>query len=390
MQLMFEVCGTEGAATPARKTFEGVGGVIGRGVGCDWIIPDANRLISSHHGLVSYREGRYFLTDISSNGIGVSGSMERLEKGQARLISEGDVYQLGGLEIRARLLANERRSYARDDAIPDDAFLGLDPVDALDREQLRADSSAELDALDTAMQVPSQALCQGAVERDHLVVPKWADPVREDLPTGPAAAAPGGSETFWPQFAQALGMQLDMLDTLGREALAIKVAGLFKLTIDGLQQSLRTRDELNSEINSALTAPGLDTRNPLKACADGPTAMKSLLGVGELGEHSAEYAVAQVCRELQVHQLALVVASRAAVRSALAAFAPGHLLLCFEREGKPSKFFTDGAHWRAYQRHYQRLTSEEPLGEQGLLNDFSKAYEEQVRLVSTLHVGCPG
>lgn len=94
MQLVFEVCSVVNGEPLARKTFEGGGGVIGRGVGCDWIIPDAHRLISSHHALVSYREGHYFLTDISSNGITVSGSMERLDKGQARLITDGEVYQL--------------------------------------------------------------------------------------------------------------------------------------------------------------------------------------------------------------------------------------------------------------------------------------------------------
>ncbi|CRM19401.1 type VI secretion system FHA domain protein [Pseudomonas sp. 24 E 1] len=390
MQLVFEVCSTASGAPPARKTFDGVGGVIGRGTGCDWVIPDASRLISSHHGLVSYREGCYFLTDISSNGIGVSGGMERFCKGQARLISDGDVYQLGRLDIRARLMARDRQALARDDAIPDDAYLGLDPLETLDRDQLHDDSSAQQDALRTSTPTAAQSQCQGIVDRDHLVIPTWAEPTREVISPEPFTAAPAALETFWSQFAQALGLQVDTLDTQGREALAIRAAGLLRQTIEGLQQSLRTRDELNSEINAALADPLLNTHNPLKTCADSHAAMTLLLGADESNRLSAEQAVAQVYRDLQVHQLALVVACQAAVRGALAAFAPGHLLLCFEREGKPPRFFTDGAHWRAYQRHYRRLTVEEPLGEQLLRNDFSKAYEEQVRLVSTLHAGYPG
>jgi len=390
MQLMFEVCIHASGVPPVRKTFDRVGGVIGRGAGCDWIIPDANRLISSHHGLVSYREDRYFLTDISSNGIGVSGSMERLCKGQARPISDGEVYQLGTLDIRARLITHAHQPFTRDDTIPDDAFLGLDPVYALDREQRRGDSAAELDALDTSTQVSRQSLCQGTVDRDHLVVPKWAEPARETIAPDPVTAAPPASDTFWSQFALALGMQVDALDTQGREAMAIKVAGLFKQTIEGLQQNLRTCHELNCEINGALAAPVLKTYNPLNDCADAQAAMKSLLGAEGPGQRSAGQAVAQACRDLQVHQLALVVACRAAVRGALAAFAPAQLLLCFEREHKSTRFRTDGAHWRAYQHHYRRLTLEDPLGEQLLRNDFSNAYEEQVRLVSILHVGCPG
>ncbi len=134
----------------------------------------------------------------------------------------------------------------------------------------------------------------------------------------------------------------------------------------------------------------LSLRNPFNDAADTQSALTSLLDACEPDQRAAEHAVAQTCRDLQVHQLALVVACRATVRAALAAFAPGHLLCCFEREGRPAKLFTDGVHWRAYQRHYRRLMDDDPLGEQLLRNDFSKAYEEQVRLVSTLHAGYPG
>lgn len=390
MQLIFEVCDCAPGEPSARKVFDGVGGVIGRGMGCDWIIPDPRRLVSSHHGLVSYRDGRYFLTDISSNGIGVSGSAERLRKGQARLISDGEVYQLGSMDIRARVLTHEQHRFAPGDTIPDDAFLGLDPLEALDREQRRGESSPTLDALNTSAHASDQPLYHATVDRDHVVVPEWAEPVREGAPAAPVAAAPSAPETFWSQFGEALGMGLDTFDMSAREALAIKVAGLFRQTVEGLQQSLRTRDELNSEVGLGWSTSALSSPNPLKDCVDTQVALTSLLAADASGPLCAERAVAQACRDLQVHQLALVVACRAAVRSALAAFAPGHLLLCFEREGKPRRFASDGAHWRAYQRHYRRLNDDASLSEQLLRDDFARAYEEQVRLVSTLHAAYPG
>lgn len=389
MQLVLEVCSASGAP-PARKTFDGVGGVIGRGTACDWVIPDTARLISSHHGLVSFRGGHYFLTDISSNGIGVSGSLERLRKGHARQISDADVYQLGALEIRARLIEHQRPPLGRSEVIPDDAFLGLDPIQALDREQRRGESSQELEALNTLTESTAQAFCPGTVDQDHLVVPQWAEPVIDVVPAQPVTAASAIPETFWAQFGEALGMEVGALDTPGREALAIKVAGLFRQAIEGLQQSLRTRDELSSEVHLDWTSPALMRQNPLVDCPDVQTALTALLGDGELGHLPPERAVAHACRDLQIHQLALVVACRAVVRSALAVFAPGHLLLCFEREGKPPRLLTDGAHWRAYQRYYRRLTDEASLGDQLLRNDFCKAYEEQVRLVSSLHAAYPG
>lgn len=389
MQLVLEVCEAARGELPARKTFDGIGGVIGRGKACDWIIPDTARLISSHHGLVSYRDGGYFLTDISSNGIGVSGSVERLCKGQARLINEGDVYQLGATQIRARLIGHQRHPGVQGQPIPDDAFLGLDPLQALEREQRGGESSPELDALDTCTDAVGHSMDHRAVDHDHLVVPQWAEPVREIESPPPDRIAPATTETFWAQFGEALGIQVDTLDIPGREALAIKAAGLLRQTIDGLQQGLRTRDELYTEMGLDGCTPVM-RQNPLKDCGDPQTALASLLGGGDPRQCQAERAVVQAWQELQVHQLALVVACRTAVRSAFARFAPGHLLLCFEREGKPRRLLTDGAHWRAYQRHYRRL-SDEACPEEPLLRiDFSKAYTEQVRLISTLHAAYPG
>lgn len=390
MQLVLEVCDTASGEPPAEKTFDGIGGVIGRGAACDWIIADPRRLMSSHHGLVSYRDGQYFLTDISSNGIGIVGGPERLHRGQVRLICEGDVYQLGAVNIRARLVGHVRQAFVLGELIPDDLFLGLDPVHALDREQRRSESSAELDALNAAPAEPKYPIDHGVVDRDYLVVPKWAEPVEPLHGVQPATVAPVAEDAFWLQFGTALGMPLDALDNQGREALAIKVASLLRQSIDGLQQSLRTRDELTGDLKMSATPSAQSSHRLLRDCADSQCALAALLAGGELSPLSAEQEVAHACRDMQAHQLALVVACRSTVRSALAAFAPGHLLLCFEQEGKPSRFSTDGAHWRAYQRHYQRLVNQDSLAEQLFRHDFSDAYEEQVRLVSTLHAAYPG
>ena len=390
MQLVFEVCDTAGAEPQADKVFEGVGGVIGRGATCDWVIADPRRLMSSHHAFISYRDGQYFLTDISSNGIGIAGSPEQLRRGQVRLIGEGDVYQLGSVSIRARLTGHVPEASVLGELIPDDLFLGADPVEAMEREQRRSESSAELEALNTAPSEPSHSVDHGIVERDYLVVPKWAEPV-EDVPASqPDPVIPVDHEAFWLQFGAALGMPLDALDTQGRETLAIKVASLLRQSVEGLQQSLRTRDELTRDLNLGGATAAPNSHRLLRDCADTQAALAALLGDTEPGQVPAELALAHACREMQAHQLALVVACRATVRGALAAFAPGHLLLCFELEGKPSMFSPDGAHWRAYQGHYQRQVDQECLVKQLFRHDFSDAYEEQVRLVSTLHAAYPG
>lgn len=394
MQLVFEACAVEGAqnVAPARKVFDSRGGVIGRGSGCDWVISDPSRVLSSHHGLVGYRGARYFLTDISRNGIGVVGSAERLRKGQARLISDGDVFDLGPVTIRAQLLQAPRHGSEQrvitGGLIPDDAFLSLDPLHALDLDHPRKANSEDLDALSERVDESGIWTDSQGAEREHLIVPCPVEPVAAPGAEDPIAVPL--DELFWVQFATALGIDLATLERSGREALAIKVARLFHLGVNGLQQTLRTCDELNSELASGAGASLDLSQNPLKVCPDTGAAIAAMLGSQVLGQLSAERAIVQACRDLQVRQAALLAACRSALRNARTAFEPSYLMGCFESQDRPPRFFADAWHWRAYQRYYQRLAADEQLIRRPLDGDFAKAYEEQVRLIGALHMDFPG
>ena len=396
LQLVFEVCACESdkSLLLARKVFDGAGGVIGRGPGCDWVIPDASRVLSSHHGLIGYREGRYFLTDISRNGIGLASSPERLRKGQARLISDGDVFELGVLTIRARLLESTRPS---DELltpaavpIPDDAFLSLDPLHGLELDRQLQATSDDLEALNKSADEQAIWADHFGADSEHVALPRRRAPSIGVAAVPAVAMTPSTNEVFWSQFAAVLGVDLTALDTLAREALAIKVARLFRLTIEGLQHGLRTREELTNELGTAAFASQGTGQNPLKVYRDTDAALAAMLDTRELGQLPAVRAIAQVHRELQVHQIALLAACRSAIRNARAAFEPSHLLGCFESQGKSAGFFSDGGHWRAYQRHYQRVVAQEQQNDRPLGGDFAKAYEEQLRLLSSLHIDFPG
>ncbi len=42
---------------------------IGRSSDNDWVLPDPERLVSSQHCVIQYEDGRYYLTDNSTNGV---------------------------------------------------------------------------------------------------------------------------------------------------------------------------------------------------------------------------------------------------------------------------------------------------------------------------------
>ncbi|WP_095171728.1 type VI secretion system-associated FHA domain protein TagH [Pseudomonas sp. Irchel 3H3] len=398
MELVFEMLNTKQFVPTqlCQKTFKQAGGVIGRGEDCDWIIPDRKRHLSNHHALISYREGTFFLTDTSSNGIQNSTSGARLHKGDTVRIEHGSVYVLGDFEIRARLVhalatcdVEVGRPQAAGSIIPDDAFLDLDPLSALDQQERVYSEIDEMISPSTVPEDTRQRADYARIDMESLMVPELVDAPAEPAPAPAAKAVERQSDGFWEKFAGALGVDLNGLDHDAREALALNAARLLKQSVGGLQQSLRTRSELKNELRLAHTIAQGTNKNPLKFAVDAGEALSILLQPNKPGQLPPEQAISRAFRDLQAHQVALLTASRAAVRCTLEHFSPQRLTLRFERDNKPL-LATSGSRWRAYGRYHQALRQDDDWSERLLARDFAQAYEEQIRLISTLHTDHQG
>ena len=377
------------------KTFKQAGGIIGRAEDCDWVIPDRKRVLSSRHAEVSYRDGAFFLTDTSSNGIQLKDTGASLDKGRAQRIEHGSVYCLGDFEIRARLIQDPAsfegdigRPQPAGSIIPDDAFLDLDPLTAMDQQER---VYAEVDDL-TAVLAPSRAQAQqrdyAQIDEENLQIPELVMPA----PAAQPKAAPELERLppdFWTRFGEALGVSLHDLDEQARQALALKAASLLKQSVGGLQQALRTRGELKNELRLSLTTMQSAGNNPLKHSIDSGEALSLLLRGGKAGQLPAEQAVGRAYRDLQAHQVAMLAASRAAIKGMFEQLSPEQLALRFERDNKPL-ITTSGGRWRAYRRLHQAMQRDDDWSERQFTRDFAQAYEEQVRLIATLNTDLQG
>lgn len=392
MELVFEVLNTKQFVPTelCQKTFKQAGGVIGRGEDCDWIIPDRKRHLSNHHALISYRDGTFFLTDTSSNGIQDGSNGARLRRGEAVRIEHGSTYVLGDFEIRARLVRDPAtfdtevgRPQAAGGIIPDDAFLDLDPLAALDQQERVYSEFEELISPTANVEDSQQRADYARIDMESLLVPELVEAPKEAEAAPQVAVTKQQSDGFWEKFSAALGVDLSAHDQEARELLAVNVARLLKQSISGLQQSLRTRSELKNELRLAQTTTMGSHKNPLKFAGDASEALAILLTTNKPGQLTAEQAITRAFRDLQAHQVAMLMASRAAVRGTLEHFSPQQLTLRFERDNKPL-FTTSGSRWRAYGRYHQALRQDDDWSERLLARDFAQAYEEQVRLISTL------
>jgi type VI secretion system protein len=75
------------------------GGTIGRSADNDWVLPDPQRYVSAHHARVSFRQGQYFLEDLSTNGAFVNDSNVAVGKLGPHKLQNGDLLRFGDYQV---------------------------------------------------------------------------------------------------------------------------------------------------------------------------------------------------------------------------------------------------------------------------------------------------
>src|SRR5256885_14020948 len=73
------------------------GGTIGRSADNDWVLPDPLRYVPAHHARVLFRDGHFYLEDVSTNGVFVNDDEQPLAKrgSGGYPVAHGDVPRMG-------------------------------------------------------------------------------------------------------------------------------------------------------------------------------------------------------------------------------------------------------------------------------------------------------
>ena len=139
---------------------------IGRNSHLDWTLPDPTRHISSKHCEVRYKEGGYWLHDVSTNGTFLNGSDHRMQA--PHRLRTGDRFAIGHYIIGARVEGEEAVSspggaVAAPAAAPNYQELWSNdgnvapPIDRASLKAPRDRSPVKADFLDWAADVPDAA-----------------------------------------------------------------------------------------------------------------------------------------------------------------------------------------------------------------------------------------
>jgi len=83
--------------------FDELGGTIGRKPNNDFILIDPERFISSKHASIEYRNGKYFITDTSTNGVFINNAKQPVGTNNSEEIMNGDKISIGDFQMIVEL-----------------------------------------------------------------------------------------------------------------------------------------------------------------------------------------------------------------------------------------------------------------------------------------------
>lgn len=90
------------------KAFRAEGGSFGRSDNNNWVLPDNDRVVSSKHAEISFKDGSYYLIDRSTNGTFHNGNPAAIGPGQSVMLNNGDTLTVGDYKLKVSVKAQPK------------------------------------------------------------------------------------------------------------------------------------------------------------------------------------------------------------------------------------------------------------------------------------------
>jgi type VI secretion system protein len=344
------------------------GAVVGRSPTVDWHLPDANNVISSQHCAISFRNDKFFLTDISTNGTQING---KAVQGQQQL-RHGDTLKIGHYLVAVALVQSAAP------ASPPHLAPAVDPAPAIQEPE------KPQGARSVWIQMADDNVVDWA--RGGFGQPFAPDDDADQIASKSDRSAPRAASS--PHNADALIDVLLASAGLLRTDIAVSEASLQASTgrilrrlVSGLVVMLEARARAKMQMGAQATNIQFEGNNPLKFSRTPEHALAQLLNPPARGFMGSDRAIEDAFFDLQAHQLATLKAMQGALRATLDLFSPSAIRQRSKGGSWWANLFPsqrDAALWKTYEREFNGVTmgSDEAFM-QVFATEFRKAYEEQ-------------
>jgi type VI secretion system protein len=347
---------------------------IGRAPSNDWVLPDPLRYVSARHARIAWRNGQYFVEDLSTNGVYVNDDERPIGPDVARQLCSGDVLRVGEYQLVVAVEEDPQETPHPSSAVPTrishlrtveragepdlGAALNLGellepdspshtgPVNAFGQRvapsppaPAAADTSPGLDEAAVARRFERLARAAARNPKNRTSLPALFD-----VTTGLAA------------FCRGAGIEHERLPVDAQTRLMHLAGQLLREVIVGLKDLERARTETRNRFRIEIPTDADDPR-PSLARASIEELLLNLFTQHESRQIDAVQWVRETVEAAKAHEHAAAIAWRAAFIEFVDRLDPAELEARFERAGRRGKLRSSGraGYWDLYADFYRSL-----------------------------------
>jgi type VI secretion system protein len=396
------------------------GGTIGRSADNNWVLPDNLRYVSAHHARVSYREGRFFLEDTSTNGVFVNDDEQPLHKRNPDgyelqnhdILRFGEYQAVVAIEPEAEqppatpettgaqvptsinVLRTIERSTAQTDIgamlnlddllVPDSPAESYHPVNAYGQAVAQSPGAARSPASSLladgapAPKPPAASTLTDEEEIDRRIA-RLAKAAGRD-PKGSPAIGLYDVHNGLQAFCRGAGIDADRLPVEAQTRMLHLAGQLFREALVGFKELERSRNNIRNRYRIELPTEPDDPRPSLARSTVDELVME-LLMQHENRQLDAVAWLREAVAESKMHENAAAQATRAAFVEFLDRLDPAELEARFERAARRGKARSadKAQYWDLFTTFYRNLI-EMPADQlpHTFVEAFAAAYKESV------------
>jgi type VI secretion system protein len=362
------------------------GGSIGRSSENDWMLPDPLRYISAHHARVHFRDGHFYLEDLSTNGVFVNDRPEALSKlgSSGYQLKNGDVLRLGEYQIAVALENETAREIPELDsaaAVPT-SIHALHPIGRaaqtdigamLDLEELLvSDSAGSGSGSFQPVNAYGQSVGSGrATSLAAKAAPEPTEPSDDSLARriarlakaagrdsrGANAPALYDVQSGLQAFCRGAGIEPDKLPAEAQTRFLHLTGQLLREALVGLKDLERSRSEIRDRFRVELPPPEPDDPRPSLGRSTVDELLIDILVQHESRSIDAVQWLREAVGEAKAHDQATAQAMRSAFVEFLDRLDPAELEARFERAARRGKARSadKAQYWELFTTFYRNL-----------------------------------
>ena len=384
MNLILEIVNTPSVDIFQQSmSFDEKGGKIGRSKTAKWTLNDPTKHISNFHAEISFKDGQYFITDISSNGMYLKTPPKKFVKGvpvpldQKSAVMIGD-YVIGVKTIENAFASSQPMSSAgvtpATAGIPDTFFVGddhreafgvigdsapeeKDIVSLLDNNKNLASANQDmlLPELDNIMGVydESEMVLNDSLST-HIEAPTF-ETIEQPLPSTPTEQPSPSSrsdDTMLKILSLKLGVPVEHMSTQEKELFVSEIAELALTALDKVRNTHHALEKIQTQLG-VMPAKNKQGYNLLKTAPNNKEILSNLNNYSP----SVSHHIKDLFHEIDIHTIAFYTAFKNISFRTAQKFSPEKLYYNFEKKSALTKSFTNkkALAWEAYCEQFKYL-----------------------------------